>query len=83
MEKYLNDIKYQIEEIETKENSVRYLVKIGIPLGVGWINHTKFFTESNSGRDAYILDHAYNEDGYAYFQKEIELPVKALYHYVI
>lgn len=81
MKEVLEDIKYQIEEIEEKEDSVKYLVKIGIPMKMGWINCTKFFTESNSDRNAYILDHVYNKDGYAYFQKEIELPVKALYHY--
>lgn len=81
MKEILKDIKYQVKEIEEKENSVKYLVKIGIPMKIGWINCTKFFIESSSGREAYILEHTHNKNDYAYFEKEIELPVKALYHY--
>ena len=79
--KELDDIKYNIEEIEKTENDCKYKIKIQVPITIGWIERMKFITEANDGRRAYQLKHIKNDDNYVYFETELSLPTKALYHY--
>ena len=79
--KELDDIKYNIKEIEKTENDCKYKIEIQVPITIGWIERMKFITEANDGRRAYQLKHIKNDDNYVYFETELNLPTKALYHY--
>lgn len=79
--KELDDIKYNIKEIEKTENDCKYKIEIQVPITIGWIERMKFITEANDGRRAYQLKHVKNDDNYVYFETELNLPTKALYHY--
>ena len=79
--KELDNIKYNIEEIESTEDNCKYKIQIQVPITIGWIERMKFIVEANDGRRAYQLKHMKNDDNYVYFETELDLPTKALYHY--
>ena len=77
----LKDIDFKIDELEKKNDSIKYKVTIKVPMSIGWIERMKFITETSNERIAHQLHHVKNEDGFVYFSGDIELPTKALYHY--
>ena len=79
--KELDNIKYNIKEIESTEDNCKYKIQIQVPITIGWIERMKFIVEANDGRRAYQLKHMKNDDNYVYFETELDLPTKALYHY--
>ena len=81
MQGVLDNIKYEIKELKKIDNGARYKIAIKVPFDIGWIERMKFIIESNNERKAIQLDHIKNDEKYAYFSKEVEIPTKALYHY--
>ncbi len=81
MAKDLNNIKYNIEELERLNDGVRYRINISIPMSLGFIERMKFITETSNERVAHQLHHIKNENGYVFFSEDIFLETKAIYHY--
>ena len=80
MEDQLNKIKFEINKISSTEDNAKYKVSIKVPKEMGFIEQMKFIAESDS-RYAFQLNHLKNEDGYIYFEGEVELPTRAVYNY--
>ncbi len=76
----LQKIKYDLKKISSTEDKGKYKVFIKIPLSLGWIDHVSFQVERKGSRDIFSLKHKKNDLEYAYFEEEIELPIRALYH---
>ena len=81
MEEILNQIKFKIEKKDTTNNTNQYKVTIIVPMSIGWIERMKFITQTEDERVAHQMKHIKNADGLVYFETEITLPTKALYHY--
>ena len=81
MENLLNKIEFEIKELENLGDSVKYLVKIIVPLEIGWVERMKLEVESSNIRQAFQLEHKKNDSEFIYFEGEIELETKAIYHY--
>ena len=50
-------------------------------MSIGWIERMKFITETSDKRVAHQMKHVKNENDFVWFETEIELPTRALYHY--
>ena len=81
MQGVLKDIEFDIQEIEKIEDGKRYHVSIKVPMSVGWIERMKFIVESQNERKAFQMKHSKNEDDMVYFETDVDLPTKAIYHY--
>ena len=86
--KELYKIKYDIKEISTDSNLVKYRVSIIVPEDIGRtdegeikIDGMKFVTETSYDRYVHPLQYVKNENGYVYFEEEFDLPTRALYNY--
>ena len=79
--KELEKINFDIKETETKENGTNYKISIKIPMSLGWIEGVNFIVETSTSRDAYQMQHVKNDEDYAFFETNVFLPTKALYHY--
>ncbi len=77
----MNNTSFNINKVETLENSARYRVMIKIPVSVGWIDKVEFNVESLSINKSFHMKHLKNDDNYANFETYVELPTRALYHY--
>ncbi len=77
----LKDIKYSIKEIEKIEDCNLYKVEISVPMSLGFIERMKFITETSTERVAHQLHHVKNSNGFVYFEANIKLDTKAIYHY--
>ena len=69
---------YKIEEISDTYNGKKYRIIARIPMLYGWIEDVKFVVE---GIRDFKLFHKKNESEFAYFENEIELPTRAIFHY--
>ena len=81
MEENLKNIKYEIKKISSNDDYGVYKVIIKVPMSLGWIERMKFITECSNRRDAHQLHHIKNENNYVYFEGDISLETKAIYHY--
>ena len=81
MENILKNIDFHIDEIGDIEDGKKYHVSIKVPMTMGWIERMKIIVESQAERHAFQLRHSKNEDGYVFFDTDIELNTKAIYHY--
>ena len=77
----LKDITFQIQEISKNANFAKYKISIQVPMSIGWIENMKFNIESNGEINTYQLAHIKNDNDLVYFEREIDIPTKALYHY--
>ena len=81
MRELLKEVKFKIDKVETFEDSAKYKIEIKVPMTLGWIERMKFIIETTTERKALQLKHKKNEDGFVYFEGEVNLSTKALYHY--
>ena len=81
MEELLKQIEFSIDSINQYDNSTLYKIAIKVPMDIGWIERMKFIVEDQKKRQAFQLKHIKNEDDFVYFETEVELDTKALYHY--
>ena len=81
MNENLEKIKFEIVKLDKVGDSIKYRVRIKVPMQIGFIERMKFITETSNERVAYQLKHVKNEDGFVYFEACIELATRALYHY--
>ncbi len=81
MENILKKTDFSVTEIQKLPAGAKYHVQIKIPMSIGWISSVSFVVESNNNQEVFQLPHQRNDDLFAYFQAEIILPTKALYHY--
>lgn len=81
MQGSLKDVSYEIKEINSFDDGKVFKVSIKVPMSLGWIERMKFITENNGVRCAHQLKHVKNEDGYVYFEGDVELSTSAIYHY--
>ena len=77
----LDYIKHKIEKIEDIKDGAKYRVSIRVPMEVGFIERMKFIVESSDSRHAFQLKHVKNDSGFVYFEGDVELFTKAIYHY--
>ncbi len=70
-------IKFSITENEKETNGTNYKINIKFPMNLGWIDNVQFVIDGLSHQ----MNHLKNEEDYAYFQTEIYLATKAIYHY--
>ena len=81
MQGSLENINFNIQELNKTTDGARFKVSIQVPMSMGFIERMKFIIDSNNERRAFQLKHIKNENNMVYFETEIELPTKALYHY--
>ena len=81
MDEILNKINFKILKMEELEDISKYKIIISVPMSIGWIERMKFITETNDERVAHQMKHVKNENDFVWFETEITLPTKALYHY--
>lgn len=74
-------IAFSIETVNKLVDGNRYKVQIAIPMEYGWIDSVNFVVEKDWETFYYPLSHQKNEDGFAYFESEIDLNTSALYRY--
>lgn len=77
----LDNITFDIKELNKTEDGARYKIAIQVPMSMGFIERMKFIIESSNERRAFQLKHIKNENDMVYFETEIELETKAIYHY--
>ncbi len=77
----LDYIKHSIKKLCDIEDGARYKVSIRVPMDVGFIERMKFIVESSNSRSAFQLKHIKNEYGFVFFEGEVDLQTKAIYHY--
>ena len=70
-------IKFSITENRKETNGANYKINIKFPMNLGWIDNVQFVIDGLSHQ----MNHLKNEEDYAYFQTEIYLATKAIYHY--
>lgn len=70
-------IKHTIKKIDSDENGESFKISLRIPLSMGWIENVYFSVFDIKKK----LKHQKNENYCAYFETDIELNFKALYHY--
>ena len=81
MQGSLENINFNIQELNKTEDGARFKVSIQVPMSMGFIERMKFIVDSTNERRAFQLKHIKNENNMVYFETEIELPTRALYHY--
>ena len=81
MKELLEQIKFNIDKIDSNEDSATYKIEIKVPFELGWIERMKFIIEEKDNRSIFQLNYKNNEDNFAIFENTITLPTKALYHY--
>ncbi|MBQ4031780.1 MAG: glycoside hydrolase family 13 protein [Bacilli bacterium] len=81
MQGNLENINFNIRELEKTPTGAKFKISIQVPMSMGFIERMKFIVESTNERRAFQLKHLKNENDMVYFETEIELPTKALYHY--
>ena len=81
MQGSIQDINFNIQELEKTIDGAKFRVSIQVPMSIGWIERMKFILDSTNERRAFQLKHIKNENGLVFFETEIELPTKAVYHY--
>ena len=81
MNELINKIYFKIQELDKKEDGIKYKIIINVPMELGYIKRMKFITETNKERVAHQLKHIKNENGMVTFEEDVFLPTKAIYHY--
>ena len=74
-------ISSSINLLKQNEDGAKYQVQIEIPISLGWIDEVDFIVYGYQFEKSFRMKHLKNQDEKAYFETEIELPVKAIYHY--
>ena len=77
----IKDINFNIQELRKTNDGAVFKVSIQVPMSTGWIERMKFIVDGSNERRAFQLKHLKNENGFVYFESDIELPTKAIYHY--
>ena len=81
MHEQINDIEFNINKIEEKENGYLYKISIKIPESHGYIESVNFYAEADRYTNINQLQYVESKDGYAYFTRDVFLDTKALYHF--
>ena len=81
MNDLLNKIEFSIKEIDYNPSCILYKVSIKVPMDFGWIERMKFIIEDQKQSSAIQLRHVKNEDNFVFFETEVLLDTKAIYHY--
>lgn len=72
---------YSLKEICNLENGKRYLVTLQVPLNFGWYDDVNFVVKKGNETLCFPLKHKRNDGNMGYFEGEIELDTRAIYHY--
>ena len=81
MENILNKIDFKIEKENILNDEASYKIIIKIPIEIGWIENMNFNIKTDKETTSYKMYHIKNDSEFAYFETEISLPTRALYHY--
>ena len=76
-----SSIFFDIKKIKDLENGNMYQISINFPMEIGFIEDVNFVIENSSDSNFFKLSHIKNEDGKVFFNSEIFLETKAIYHY--
>lgn len=76
-----DNISFEVKELEKVSNGRKYKISIQVPMEAGWIENMNFVVEKGRETLYFKLNHAKNENGLVYFEKEIELETRAIYRY--
>lgn len=72
---------YSLKEICSLENGKKYLVTLELPLSYGWYSDVNFVVKKGNEALYFPLQHKKNEDNKCYFEGEVCLDTRAIYHY--
>lgn len=72
---------YSLKEICSLENGKKYLVSLELPLSYGWYSDVNFVVKKGNEALYFPLQHKKNEDNKCYFEGEVCLDTRAIYHY--
>ena len=70
-----------VEPLKESDSENNYHVLIQIPTSVGWIEHMKFVVEKGNERLLFPMKHLKNENNMVFFETNINLESRAIYHY--
>ena len=77
----MNEISFKFDELKKLENDCTYKVTVELPLETGWIDYINLVVETQNTSYTFPLKHLKNESGKAFFETEIRLETRAIYHY--
>ena len=79
----IDKIDFEIKEVLHTENGCSYKIKIKVPDNLGFIDDVNLVVESSRRTDYMPLQFVSHnhQDHFVYFESDIFLPTKALYHY--
>ena len=77
----MNEVLCKINKIRAIYNGSKYKVNIEIPLNVGWIDYINFVILKGNDAIHYPMKHIKNENGKSFFEVELDLETRAIYHY--
>lgn len=76
-----NNFNINIMPTEELENGEKLHVSIGVPMSYGWMENMRFEVIKGNELLTFPMRHKCNKDGYAFFDAEIFLETRAIYHY--
>ena len=77
----INNISFEIKKNKLLENGGIYNILIVVPMDLGWIENMNFVVENDGINRYFEMKHIKNKDDKVYFETEIMLETKAIYHY--
>ena len=78
MEAVLETIKVNFETIQFSDDGNQFQITIQIPMKLGWIGNVKFILDENNET---TMNYCGQGNGMAFFETNVYLPTKAIYHY--
>lgn len=74
-------IKHEIEKINSNYDNSTFMFKLKISMDIGWIENVKVFISDTKKQNVFELHFVNNDSDYSYFETQITLETKAIYHY--
>ena len=77
-----NDVEYKINVIKKETNGEEFHCILKLPLDFGWYDNCNIVIIDGFNWKKYPLKHVKNNESHAYFEGNLHLDTKAIYHYL-
>jgi len=76
-----DSILFNVTPLEKTEFGKNYCVSIEFDMNIGWLEDVNLVIQKGNEKKFYKLNHKENKDGKVYFESNINLETRAIYHY--
>lgn len=76
-----NSINFNINQINETENGTNYKVEVKVPMSLGWIDNMTIIVDKGNEQLPIKLNYKKLENGDVYFESDVFLETRAVYHY--